>query len=70
MVEVFKTNVQNHIEISLLRPHINKLLNSGTWNFDLEDCDKIFRVDLNKNISAKIISLFYKHGFECGILEG
>ena len=70
MVEVFKTNVQNHIDISLLKPHINKLLKSSAWNFDLDDCDKIFRVELNKNISSEIMFLFHDYGFECRILEG
>ncbi|WP_421804183.1 hypothetical protein [Flagellimonas sp.] len=43
---VFKTSVKQKGEVNQLRPWLNKLVNSnGCWNFDLEDCDKILRVE-------------------------
>ncbi len=35
------------------------------WNFDLEDCDNIFRVENSKISNTAIISIFNTVGFEC-----
>ena len=45
MIFVFKTSVKTTMQIKKLKPHIDKILPTAKWNFDLEDCDKILRVD-------------------------
>ena len=52
-----------------LRPHIDKILSKTKWNFDLEDCDKILRIDSEENIIFKITDLLNKHKFNCEELE-
>ncbi|MCR9226828.1 MAG: hypothetical protein NXH90_05375 [Flavobacteriaceae bacterium] len=49
-----------------LRPWLNRLVNkNGCWNFDLEDCDNILRVE-TKNLKAPMISLLLQNnGFHC-----
>lgn len=37
----------------------------SSWNFDLEDCDKILRVDSQNEISEKIINLLSDSSFNC-----
>jgi len=68
MVEVFKTNVQ-HRElaeqlISILRDRFAFL----KINFDLEDCDKILRVEGKEICVETIIEILSAHGFECDVL--
>ena len=69
MVYVFKTSVQTNLEIEELRPEFDKINSITRWNFDLEDCDNILRVESNI-ISSKIISELLKyHNFQCQELE-
>ena len=65
MIFVFKTSVKTKIQIKTLKPHIDNLLLTAEWNFDLEDCDKILRVDSNENIVLPIINLLNIHKFTC-----
>jgi hypothetical protein len=50
MIFVFKTSVKTKLQVKNLKPHINKLLPKAKWNYDLEDCDKILRIDSDENI--------------------
>ena len=52
-----------------LKPHIDKLLSNANWNFDLDDCDKILRIDSKENIVLKITGLLNIHQFNCEELE-
>ncbi|PBQ31094.1 hypothetical protein CNR22_04700 [Sphingobacteriaceae bacterium] len=70
MTEVFKTNVQHSAEAKLLARFIEWDLPDCEASFDLEDCDKILRVQsqgafLNRE---KIISLFNHLGFTAEVL--
>jgi len=69
MIFVFKTSVKTNMQVKQLRPHIDKMLPTATWNFDLTDCDKILRVDSGENIIFKIIDLLNRHNHNCEELE-
>jgi hypothetical protein len=69
MIYVFKTSVKTKLQVKRLKPHINKILPSEKWNFDLEDCDRILRIDSEENIGLKIIGLLNMHKFNCEELE-
>lgn len=46
MVWVFKTTIKNKIQVRKISPILDELiLPQGKWNFDLEDCDKILRIE-------------------------
>jgi hypothetical protein len=69
MVEVFKTNVQEFSEaqklVALLRRHF-----PGTKiNFDLDDCDKVLRLEGNNLRIEKVMSLVTGKGFLCKVLD-
>jgi hypothetical protein len=49
MVFIFKTSVKTQTQAKKLKQPINNLLPKATWNFDLEDMDKILRIDSKKN---------------------
>lgn len=65
-VHVFKTSVKRTGEVQKLRPSLNRLVEkNGCWNFDLEDCDNILRVE-SQSLDAPIISsLLQNNGFDC-----
>jgi hypothetical protein len=69
MIYVFKTSVKTKIQAKKLKPHIDKILSDKKWNFDLEDCDKILRIDSEENIVLKITGLLNMHRFTCEELE-
>jgi hypothetical protein len=69
LVEVFKTNVQEAQQAKLLVDLLLEHLPGGRINFDLEDCDKILRVQRHEISSAEIISLLNQQGFHCEILS-
>jgi len=62
---VFKTSVQTVHQVKKLKPLINNLLPKVVWNFDLEDCDRIFRAITTDDSKPKIINLFNKNNFHC-----
>jgi hypothetical protein len=54
MIYVFKTSVRTKIQAKSIEPHIDQILPNAKWNFDLEDCDKILRIDSEENVSLPI----------------
>ena len=69
MIYIFKTSVRAKKQVKTLKPHINSVIQNGKWNFDLEDCDKILRIDADENIDLEIIVLLQIHKFHCEELE-
>ena len=45
MIFVFKTSVKTKMQVQQLQPHIDTIVPIAAWNFDLQDCDKILRID-------------------------
>lgn len=69
MIEVFKTDVQKAGSSKML---IRQLL--AHWpdckiNFDLEDCDKVLRVEGEGFCANRIIELLKINGHHCEILD-
>ena len=69
MIFVFKTSVKTKMQAKKLKLHIDELLPTAKWNFDLEDIDNILRVDSQENIILKIINLLNIHNHSCEELE-
>lgn len=69
MIYVFKTSVETKSQVEKLKPHINTVLPTEKWSFDLEDCDKILRIDSDENIVLRITTLLTIHKFHCEELE-
>jgi len=69
MIYVFKTSVLTKHDIQLLKPYLDTLPRIQ-WNFDLEDCDKILRIESLWGISEKIIiEVLQERGFTCEVLS-
>jgi uncharacterized protein YtpQ (UPF0354 family) len=69
MIFIFKTSVKTKMQIKKLKPHIDKRLPKAKWNFDLEDTDKILRIDSEENIVLEITGLLNIHEFYCEELK-
>ena len=69
MVEVFKTNVGGQGAASLLLIRLQQQLPGARINFDLQDCDRILRVEGNGLVPEEVIRLVEEEGFFCKALE-
>lgn len=52
MIFVFKTSVDSQDKFESASVLLNEILPNSLWNFDLEDCDNILRVDSDLNVAA------------------
>ena len=69
MVEVFKTNVRRAAAAKEILAVLQRNFPGSKINFDLEDCDKILRVEGKNIISEKIMEILKKEGHFCEILD-
>ena len=68
-VEVFTTNVQEVSQATDLMSILLKVFPEYSINFDLEDCDRILRVESDSINSKEIIRLLTTKNFRCEILQ-
>lgn len=69
-IHVFKTNIETEEDVN----HIKKSLDSNhkisQWSVDLEDIDRVLRIEASKNLSENdIIDMIKSKGFYCRDLE-
>jgi hypothetical protein len=64
-VLVFKTSVTTEQHIEELAPLLNSIIQPPNWNFDLEDCDRILRIETAHNIAPAVVSVINQQGFYC-----
>lgn len=69
MVEVFKTNVQEHAEAQKLVAVLRRHFPGNKINIDLDDCDKVLRVEGNNLPIEKLMTLVTQKGFVCTVLD-
>jgi len=69
MVEVFKTNVRGKRQARALLDVLSERFPLFMINFDLEDCDKILRVEGEGIRQDKITELVTRNGYLCDVLE-
>jgi hypothetical protein len=69
-VEVFKTNVSDGQNAQELLIFLNSRLPITRINFDLDDRDRILRVESASDISGEIRKMMSEKGFFCEELSG
>lgn len=69
MIHVFKTSVETEEHVQVLKPKLDSQSTIYNWNFDLEDCDNILRVEGCKSSPEMILDLLIRSNFECQELE-
>ncbi|MCD9577051.1 hypothetical protein [Flavobacterium soyae] len=66
MIYVFKTSVDSRSKFESASTLLQELLPNTLWNFDLEDCDNILRIDSELDVP----NLIQNNGiFDCIELE-
>jgi hypothetical protein len=68
MVEVFKTNIRKIRQAEKIIEKLKFIFPNYKINFDLEDCDKILRIESEIIDSPKVIQLLNDSNFQCEIL--
>ncbi|WP_205511636.1 hypothetical protein [Longitalea arenae] len=69
MIEVFKTNVQEFSEAQKLVALLSRHFPGTKINFDLDDCDKVLRVEGNDLRIEKVMTIVTGKGFLCKVLD-
>lgn len=68
MVEVFKTSVQDKVESCMVIEKLQELFPYYAINFDLEDCDRILRIEHAVIENEKVIAVLNSQGYDCETL--
>ena len=69
MIEVFKTSVQQATEANDIVALLLQYFPGNKINIDLEDCDKVLRIEGQNFTAEKIIVLVNEKGYDCQIME-
>ena len=64
-LEIFKTNVETPQEADYLLHVLRRSVSDALISFDLEDPNRIFSIETNRETSEVVCSLFVKQGFYC-----
>jgi hypothetical protein len=67
-VEIFKTNIFQEEDANQVILQLNKIFPNHKINFDLDDCDKILRVEGINIEPQPIINQLSIAGFQCELL--
>ncbi|MBF4466925.1 hypothetical protein [Flavobacterium sp. LC2016-12] len=66
MIHVFKTSVDTKSKLEFATALLSELLPHAKWNFDLEDCDNILRIESETEVSEIVLQ---NNIFDCIELE-
>lgn len=71
MTEIFiyKTNVSTQGHVQQVRTLFERVLSIKRWSFDLEDCDKVLRIEAHGLQRETVASMLAKVGIFCEPLE-
>ena len=69
MIEVFKTNVQEELHANNILKLLLQQFPHHKINFDLEDCDKILRIEGANLLTETVVMTVEQTGFNCRLLE-
>lgn len=68
MIEIFKTNVEFEEQCHAIMAALINTFSTIKVNFDLEDCDKILRVEGQSFSVDRIIETVQVLGYRCEVL--
>ena len=66
---VFKTNVTSKKKVSMIAPLLTSFPKIRQWNFDLEDRDKVLRIETTGLHPGSVERLLLMAGFNCQELD-
>jgi hypothetical protein len=62
---VFKTNVTSRKKVSMIAPVLTSFPSIRQWSFDLEDRDKVLRIEATGLNPVSVELLLLTAGFKC-----
>lgn len=65
MISIFKTSIGSKEELRWIAPFLNASAIDIRWTVDVEDCDKILRVESGEDRADQIALILSSHGFLC-----
>jgi hypothetical protein len=65
MIRVFKTTVTSNRIASAVAQDIRRIYPAAKVNFDLEDCDRVLRVEAHDVCDKTILALLLRKGHRC-----
>jgi hypothetical protein len=68
IVEVFKTSIENQYDSSLVSNVLYVMYPEAKINFDLEDCDKILRIEHSFVSIEEVTKMVKALGHQCEVL--
>ena len=68
MIEIFRTNIESNRQVQLVKHFIKDTLPTAQINVDLEDYEKILRIEYPKIDPQQITKLLKGKGFQCEVL--
>jgi hypothetical protein len=68
-VLVFITNIENPEQVRRVKPLLSGIPGVSNWNFDLDDCDNILRIEAGGISPRHIESILQTAGYVCRELE-
>jgi hypothetical protein len=69
MIFVLKTSVRTKNDVEELKLSSSDIFEQARWSFDLDDCDKVLRIDSKTDILSAVIRLLQDKGFDCEELD-
>lgn len=66
---MFKTNVMELQQACLLRSELRRHFPEHDIHFDLQDCDKILRIEGRPFLPEAIMAIIRTRGFLCEVLD-
>lgn len=69
-VLVFRTSVHSADDVAQLRPALEQVLaREERWTFDLEDRDRVLRIEAAHTAPHAVVAIVQGHGHECVEME-
>lgn len=69
MIEIFRTNITEQSKASLIIAELKLLFNNACISFDLEDIDRVLRIQHPELVPQKVIDHICNKGFFCEVLD-
>lgn len=69
MIEVFRTDIAEAVEAAKMVALLQSAFPGTRVNIDLQDCDKVLRLEGTGLLVPAVIRLVEEQGFQCSVLE-
>lgn len=69
MILVFKTDIIERDHVEIIAAGLNTMGTISRWHVDLEDCDRILKVETAQDVGKEILDLLRLKGFNCEELD-